>query len=391
MTPDKIRFILGVTGSTPATPQAAYHITKDTRMKFPGRKTRRILIIALAVVFALALSGTLIYWTRFRDLSTVEKVDEYPLYTMRYTCDYTLDKFLEKGITDTVSDSVRRTIFPDAIWNILKTLKIVRNTSQEPATACSTVFTVNKKGEKILGRNFDWINRPILLLETRPDNGMSSFSMVDISYLGYTDTFLPESYFGGSFPLVFSPYVAFDGMNEAGLAVGEMAVPAINRPQMDSGKVTICDTHSIRMILDKATTVDEAVALLQQYNILFPILAWHYLIADREGNSSIIEFINGQLVEIKKDRNFQICTNHIIRNQSNQKKQSFCWRYKKAYEILDEKDGDITQQEMMDLMEAISQDHTMWSVVYNMTTGDVLVVPGKKYDNVYHYKLEMRE
>lgn len=352
---------------------------------------KRILLLVLAVLLALVLLITLVLWNTFRGISTVEKVDDYPLYTMQYESDYDLDGFLEKGITDNISDSVRRVFVPDAVWNFLKSVKLVTTVSREASTACSTVFTINSKGEKILGRNFDWINKPSLLLGTRPDNGMASFSMVDMSYLGYSESFLPESVAGGTFGLTFAPYVAFDGMNERGLAVGEMAVPARHKPLTDPDKITIGDTHSIRMILDKATTVAEAVALLKEYNITYPTLAWHYLIADRDGNSSIIEYVDGQMVETRRDRNFQICTNYIVYNQSEQLKQDLCWRYKKAYKILDEKDGDITQQEMMNLMKDIAQVHTMWSVVYNMTTGEILVVPGKKYGNVYQFKLEMKE
>jgi len=360
-------------------------------LKIKDKKMKRILILILAILLALVLFLALVLWNTFRGISSVEKVDDYPLYTMQYESDYDLDGFLEKGVTDNLSDSVRRVFVPDAVWSILKTVKLVTTMSQKPGTACSTVFTINKKGEKILGRNFDWINKPSLLLGTKPDGGFSSFSMVDMSYLGYSEKFLPESAPGGKYGLTFSPYVVFDGMNEMGLAVGEMAVPERFKPLMDPDKITIGDTHSIRMILDKAETVAEAVSLLQQYNIVYPTLAWHYLIADKEGNSSIIEYVDGQMVETKRDRNFQICTNYIVYNQSEQLKQDLCWRYKKAYKILDEKDGDITQQEMMSLMKDIAQVHTMWSVVYNMTTGDILVVPGKKYDNVYQCKLKMKE
>ncbi len=351
----------------------------------------KVLIIGLVIVSAFAVSISLLLWTKFRDLSSLRKVDDYPLYTMNYSSNYNLDKFLEGGVTDNMSDSVRRTIFSDSMWHVMKSLKIVRNETVEPVTACATIFTINNKGEKILGRNFDWINRPILLLKAEPDNGYSSFSMTDISYLGFTENFLPDSFLGSGFSLVFSPYVSFDGMNEMGLAIGEMAVPVRFKPRNDSSKVTIGDTHSIRVILDKAANVQEAVTLLRRYNINYPTMAWHYLIADREGNSSIIEYIDGQLVETKRDRNFQICTNDIVYDRSEDLKKALCTRYKKAYQLLDEKDGDIDQGEMMRLMEDISQRHTMWSIVYNMTTGDVLVVPGKKYSKIYQYKLKMRE
>lgn len=362
-------------------------------MTASARKTawKKIATIGSIALLTLSLSAAVIVWVKFRDVSSLQKVDDYPLYSMRYSSDYKFDKYLEKGITDNISDSVRRMFFPDSLWDFLTAVKLVRNDFPEPATACATIFTVNRKGEKILGRNFDWINRPIMLLETAPKSGLATFSMVDISYLGFNEKFLPDSFFGAGFSLIYSPYVAFDGMNERGLAVGEMAVPARYKSPSDPEKVTIGDTHSIRMVLDKAKNVNEAVALLRKYNIDNPTLAWHYLIADREGNSSIIEYVDGKMVETKRDRNFQICTNDIVYGRNEDQKKSLCRRYNKAYRVLDEKDGDIDQREMMRLLEDISQHHTMWSVVYNMTTGDILVVPGKKYDTAYQYHLKMKD
>ncbi len=69
-------------------------------------------------------------------------------------------------------------------------------------------------------------------------------------------------------------------MNERGLAVGMMAVPSAQAGS-DSRKVTIDSLAAIRLLLDKAQSVDEALSLLGAYNIDWgsgPPL--HYLIAD---------------------------------------------------------------------------------------------------------------
>ena len=59
------------------------------------------------------------------------------------------------------------------------------------------------------------------------------------------------------------PALPFDGMNERGLVVGMAAVPDGNMPP-DPGKETIDSLQVIRRMLDQASTVDEAVAIMQQ-------------------------------------------------------------------------------------------------------------------------------
>ena len=45
----------------------------------------------------------------------------------------------------------------------------------------------------------------------------------------------------------------------------------------------------------------------------------------------------------------------------------------------------------MDLLRDVSQESTMWSIVYDMSTGDVHVAMRLNYDQVYRFHLELAE
>jgi len=44
----------------------------------------------------------------------------------------------------------------------------------------------------------------------------------------------------------------------------------------------------------------------------------------------------------------------------------------------------------MDLLEAVRQEHTVWSVVYNLDAGLINVAVGQEYDDVHAFGLPMR-
>ena len=65
----------------------------------------------------------------------------------------------------------------------------------------------------------------------------------------------------------------------------------------DAEKATLDSLEIIRLLLDHATEVDEALALFDDYNIDWgsgpPV---HYLIADASGDSAVVELIDGSAV-----------------------------------------------------------------------------------------------
>lgn len=289
-------------------------------------------------------------------LSSLEQIDDFPLYTMVY-----------EGAFVPEEES-------------LSALKY----EEEPAWACS-LFTVYGNPEEILyGRNFDWDFSPALLLFMDPPGGYASVSMVDIYYLGFKgdrafgikDLPLEEQV-----GLMDAPYIPFDGMNEKGLAVGMAAVPPGDMEQ-DPTKETIDSLMVIRKILDRAATINEAVEIIQSYNIDMGNTPIHYLISEKSGSSALIEFSKGEIVVLPNEYPWQIATNFLMTDIWTSP-EIHCGRYGTIEEKLVDSEGKLNPRQAMALLEEVAQPSTQWSVVYRVSAGEVWVVMGGKYNRVH--------
>ena len=223
-------------------------------------------------------------------LASLQKVDDYPLYTMRY------------GNNIRSNDSGRS-----------QQSRATEVATTNTVWACSLFAALGDAENRLVGRNFDWRYSPALLLFTdRPaGGGYASVSMVDIAYLGFGDgavdlTTLPLA---ERRALLDAPGWPFDGMNEAGVAIGMAAVPSADE-RRDPGKPTIDSLRVMREILDHAGNQDEAITIVKQYNI-----AWeggpplHYLVADRAGRAALVEFQGGEIVVLPNDSPWHAATN----------------------------------------------------------------------------------
>ena len=186
-------------------------------------------------------------------LSSLKKIDDYPLYTMHYHGAY---------------DQLRASNL-DVGSLTMSDLPNPEHATTAPAWSCSLFAALGDPDNMLFGRNFDWDYSPAVLLFTDPPDGFASVSMVDIAYLGFggaraaTLTDLPLN---KREALLNAPLLPFDGMNEKGLAVGMAAVPS-GGMLPDPARETVGSLMVIRKILDQASDVDEAVAILRSYNI----------------------------------------------------------------------------------------------------------------------------
>ena len=291
--------------------------------------------------------------------TTLIQVDDYPLYVMHLYEDYHFDEYLETGRYPGVSLPSSSQI-NDAI------------------KACSCFSAFNLPGQAIFGRNFDWPSGfPVLLLFTYPSNGYASVSMVAMSLLGPGSD--PHKFLG-------APYIPVDGMNECGLAVGVMKVYEAQPPN-DPNKVNINICTAIRLMLDKAQSVDEALSLLGEYNI--PSIMGHYLIADARGNSAVVEFVDGEMKVIRNEHPWQVSTNFVLSRFPESERGAQCVRYDLAYKTLEQAQGRMSHEEAMTLLSNI-QAGSIWSLVYDMVNGEIDIVMGRNYSQVHHFTLSMK-
>jgi len=256
-------------------------------------------LYALLIVMALALVGcgaperiTGLSEAQIATIESLVKVDDHPLYTMRYEGGYTSARAL-----------------PDDGGSHLARGPL------GPAWGCSLFAALGDPNGVVYGRNFDWQFSPALLLFTDPPGGLASVSMVDIAYLSLDDEAIGKLHTASlaeRTPLLDAPTIPFDGMNERGLVVGMAAVPPGNMtpvPQRpDIGSLGI-----IRAMLDHAADVDEAVAILKRYDIVpsgGPPL--HYLVADATGRAVLVEYHRGEIHVLPNERPWHVATNFLV-------------------------------------------------------------------------------
>ena len=94
-------------------------------------------------------------------------------------------------------------------------------------------------------------------------------------------------------------YVPMDGINEAGLCVADLEVNEGGMEAVDTEKPDLTVTTAIRLLLNRAATVEEAVELLRQYDIhASGGISHHLAISDASGASVSVEFVDGEMVVV---------------------------------------------------------------------------------------------
>ena len=300
-----------------------------------------------------------------KTLSSLEKVDDQPLYVMHYEGGYLLDLTAHYGIQGPVYRRLEKLVNPDA---------------------CTSFVAFGENEDAVFGRNFDWAHPSTLVLFTDPPGGHASVAMVDLYYLGLNE--LQQIPWSRRATLLAAPYAIMDGMNDCGVAISQNAVPGRRMP-FHPDRPTLISNHIMRVVLDRADNVDEAITLIRQFNVFFPVIACHMHIADASGKSVLVEFTNGRMIVLQNTVPWMVSTNFLICEERPDGARSNCRRYSTAYRHLQALHGSIPQNHAMRLLAATSQRTTIWSVVYNLDSGRVLLASGRDYGDLHEFQLPM--
>jgi ribosomal protein S8E len=298
---------------------------------------------------------------------TIVQVDDYPLFLMNFSGDYGFSDFLKTG-TASVSGLPHHEPFA----------------AGSPSWGCTCFSAMGNADKKIFGRNFDYYHHVSLVLFTHPSSAFASLSTVDIYYLGFSQQTTLEQIRNSS-NLRTSPYLPFDGVNEKGVAIGMMALPRAE-PPYDPRKVSLRSLQLIRLVLDYASSTESAVSLISMYNYVVDQEPIHFLIGDRTGRSAVVEFVGGEMKVMYNNEPFQVSTNFIILG-SGAPQTTDCWRYNRAYADLKNASGRVDENTAMAMLSSVSQSITMWSAVYDMSSFEVKISPGRQFDKVYDIKV----
>ena len=349
------------------------------------KKFKKILIIFLCVIFLIILGLLFLFRNELKTLKSLKKIDDYGMYSMTYYGDYGFDDFLKKGAK---SD---KDIEEFVTKRLLKGIPIKFNVTD---SGCTAFVFKNENDDVIYARNFDFTYAPSMQLYTKPKNGYASVSTVNLSFAGYSKDNLPSNSLSfNNFLTLAAPYLPFDGMNEKGVTMALLAVPEAQMKE-DKDKITLNTTTTIRLVLDKAKNVDEAIELLKQYNIYFSGDVYcHYLIADNTGKSAIVEYYDNDLQVIETDKKYQVASNFIAYNDLKiGEGYSEFERYDTVVEKID--NNKININETIDLLNKIGvydsegNDKLQWSVIYNISQKNGKIWAHRNKNNIIDFELK---
>lgn len=282
---------------------------------------------------------------------------------MEYKGDYGFDALLTKGGAKSAKD-IENHMYDFLSGGFYKP----KTTPVQQDFGCSSI-SVKQDNEYLFGRNFDWYATcKTIIVHTKPKNGYESYSTACIDFLGFGPDFLPESFLNKMISLA-AIYVPLDGINEKGLVIADLMAGDNEVTNQTAKEKDLTTTTAIRLILDKAATVEEAIALLQEYNMHSDIGSAHHLaISDINGNSVVVEYIDSQMYVTKTD----VVTNHYL--TQNPSKFIDDEQSKDRYNKLKNISSPFTQESIKNALENVSQKNykdsnsqTKWSIVYSRT------------------------
>ncbi|MFD2830992.1 linear amide C-N hydrolase [Corticicoccus populi] len=340
-------------------------------------KTYRGIIALCIVIFSVITAGAVILFTRIKTMRSIKNI-EGDLYQVDYHANYKLDDILKTGVknVDELEGILSKKLF---FGYPVKT--------NENLFGCSAFSAETPEGKHIVGRNFDYAQAAALLVYTSPKEGYRSYSMVNLAHLGVSEETgtMPETLIG-KFSILAAPYGPVDGLNEKGLSVSVLELQTEPTAQ-NTGKTNIITTLAVRMLLDKAANVNEAVAMLGTYDMHSSAgMPYHLLIADKTGHTVVVDWSEQEMniVDARCATNFQLSPGKDFGTGIGHD------RYNELKETLKSSASTLTAAEAMHLLEKVSIEwngewDTEWSVVYHLDDFSLDICNDMNYQSIHHF------
>lgn len=309
---------------------------------------------------------------------------ESGLSAVRFDGDYGFDTFLERGGASSDGEVARylaETLIGDLGLDFLGNF-----------FGCSTITAKSPGGDVLFGRNFDWNRCDAMIVEAHPENGYASLSTVNMDFITQSAGGpVGEALQLDQVKTMAALYAPLDGMNEKGLAVSVNMIQDSAGISQNTGKPCVTTTTAVRLLLDKAASVEEALELLRQYDLHASMgYMVHFALADASGRSVAVEYIGNQMsvIETQTVTNFYLTPGEkygIGTTQSHTR-----------YEILNqllEKNAALTPERIWDALKNVSKgnfgefESTEWSIVMNLTDKTAWYYHREDYDNTWLFAL----
>ena len=261
---------------------------------------KAIILGTLVLVFAGVITLAVVYRNRISTFASLKEL-EPGVYAMNCKEDYKLQVMLDAGISS--EGELYSFISDEMFWGMPVSISGM-------SFGCSSFAVTAPDGHHLMGRNYDYPETDLLMIYSDPADGYASIGMADIGLMGLgTDAGETDPLSAGSrFMSVAFPYLTVDGINEAGVGISILQLENEEMHQ-ETGKPDILMNVAIRAILDTCGSTDEALTLLDSYDMHSMIdRSFHLFITDRSGRSVIVEWIDNEMVVTEDCK----VTNHIV-------------------------------------------------------------------------------
>ena len=258
------------------------------------------------------------------------------------------------------------------VFILLSCLLISQHTN-----ACTTFF-INKNGQLVFGRNYDWVTGAGMVCTNL--RGLNKTSLKEEgSSISWTSKYgsITFNQYGKEFPT--------GGMNEKGLVVELMWAEGSQYPKPDD-RPALSVLQWIQYQLDNNATIQEVIKTDATIRIGVNHVPLHYLIADENGDAATIEFFNGKMVvHTGKDLPFPVLTNSpysqsektaidakVLNGNTNfHLPDNSLQRFTKACSMVQQFQQNKIDKPVVDyafdILDDVAQgDFTKWSIVYDL-------------------------
>ena len=244
--------------------------------------------------------------------------------------------------------------------------------------ACST-FLLNKNGQLVFGRNYDWVSGNGILLVNAAGLQKQAFLTSDIQPISWT------SQYGSVTFNQFGKEMPHGGMNEKGLVVELMWLQGTSYPAADK-RAALNELQWIQYQLDNCASIEDVLATDKKIRIDRQHAApLHYLVADASGKAATIEFLDGKTVVHQGSRlpapvltnsTYQSSVAQLDPSTRSKETNNSLDRFTKACHMLQQyQQGNNTTAPVdyaFNILNNVSQaQYTKWSIVYDITNRQI--------------------
>lgn len=354
---------------------------------------KRVALGILAVVVVACAGAVALYAGRIKTASSIQQLthydDGYNLYSMDVAYDYSTQRIIDSGITDNQS-------LIDAV--LKESLPLLPVSMKAPNFGC-TAFTAQGTDGTLMGRNYDFKrDTSALMVRCSPADGYRSIAFAALNNVGAD---VPDASVKSRLACLTAPFICLDGVNEKGVSIAVLTLDTEPTHQ-STGKQTIATTLAIRLVLDHAATTEEAVRLLEGYDMFASSgRDYHFYVTDASGDGRVIEYDPASPDRPLKATPMRAITNFfalyadkVLPNQKNGIYGHGKERWEAVEAVLDAH-ADDNVDAAWEALRASSQDpnpqdvtsNTQWSVVYNNTDLAADIALRRHWSDVTHFQL----